>query len=568
MKALEEILSEIPKYYHNSKVVFRGAKMTLSEYIEHALIPMNPNASSKDIVSLIKNKYLPVLKPDEKMSYIENFIQNKKNDNTFISQTTNGMNTEEYLLSTAYEHMDDEFNVTLGGVKRTLQSWYESFTKKNVDEEIKNIIECGTELGELDDDILKSLVSSKYNFACTMLSKCRECAISSSDLMIDGEVISIYDYFHQQYELQIAILDQKIQECQSFLSGLSNDLLDSKMNGVDMSLREYVISIIPTVMTNDRKVVFNSIEYNAKDYVRKIIEDQKKYLSEIEIEVNRGYEQPSLIDVIKVDKDNQATSEFTIPATDEEVEAMVGTSEKLDKPAEIEFRTNISLIGESIYNCSTEIDLEAKINQLRDIESRATMMGLSNIVIEMIRYCWELSNYKKQELVKVSANKDDLVECMEDGLIAINDVIKHTENQSDLDRCYYELNRYFEQIEKGRVADFTIKDKINATNSRLTQKSLVVSLEQDNNLSNNRMVSSEIEYDLMIIKNHIKSMEYESDIKYQTAYQISLQNEIETLENKLKEYSQANVIDLNTYKKFSDELAKLTEQSNRKGKVV
>lgn len=577
MSSVEEILSEIPKQYHNSRLKYKDVELTLAEFIEHYLVPTNPNVSTSVMVDRIKNRYLKILNPDEKYTKIVNYIKERKENGTFVNSINNNFNVEEYMLTTMYEHMDNNGNITLAGTTKSLDEWYSTITtnsnitydEKDVRELVTDIISKYLDSDMFMEEVLLSQVTSKYNFGCTVLQKCIDSSISATEVSIDGIELSIEDYIVNEYKRQFALLDQKIQECQLFLRGVPEELLLSKMNGVDSTLLDYIISVIPIKMTNDRKVVYNNVEYNAKDYVRKIVDDQKAYLESIDNEINRAYEKPEILDEIVIDAANhEITTQLTIPVNDGEIESLQKPSQVLNNSREYEFRKNISLIESAIYNSHSEKDLEGKVNQLRDIESRAKMMGLSPLVNAMIAHCWDLAEAKEQELVKVAHNKVDLAECVEDALIGINSDIKHTEDMTELAISNYKLNKFMEQFCNGNIVEFTIKDKVKNTINNVNRRSLVVSLSQDDSLVKNRSIESEIEYYIMQYKNSLLAKEYESDVKYQTAYEITLQKEKEDLDQLLTSALNSGKIDENKFHQYSEEIARLSYKKNGMGKAA
>ena len=571
MNIVDEVLSTIPKHYLNSELKYSGNVMTLSEFITNVLVPSNPNAPAKAIADKVKSRYIPMLRPDDKYMFISAYIEARKNDGTFVAKVNDNFDVEEYLLTTVYENMDENHDITLGGKTRNIDDLYSTITtnsniffdKKDVEETVDYYIRAYLDNGDLDPEVLTSMVDAKYNLGCTIKQYCIDNAVNPYEVTYDGETRYITDFIKIAHDKQLSAIDSKIQECQRLLSGVREDVLESKLNGfVDKTTREYIIEVIPTMMTNKNTVVFNKTEHNLKEYITSIIDKQTAYLDELEAKNNRVNENPDLLNDIVISPDRQATSEIIIPLNEDEVNVLTN-NEKAFTPEE-QFRTDLTKLKSAIYRSRTEHDLEGKINQLRDIESRSSMIGLSDYISQMISSCWDLANAKKQELVKISANTQELAEIMDDELKAIHDKVRRTDSVEELNSLELRLNKYDEMITSKKVTDISVRDSVKDIHKLISARRTVLGLTQEDNIVNNKMVKYDIEAELIRMKNTNRSMEYETDLRVSTAYEISLQNDVAVINQKIETAHTNGAINDNEYNEFIEILNSL-EKNKEKG---
>ncbi len=374
-------------------------------------------------------------------------------------------------------------------------------------------------------------------------------------------------------EYHPATLADKAELCASLSEFLSDEVLDSTMDGMSISVRSYINEVLPTIMVNATDIVIGGKNVSVDTVVSKIDERQREIIAEQkqrEIEerlerFNRTGENPSLLSEIQValaaDDSLAITTNIPVVAssklTDEEIAALSFLKgDTLYSDPKAFYKKSLDNLRESINSTNTAHDLESKSSEFNWLVSNMdpTIAALYSVLISSIA---ELVVKKRNDIIKIDNNKEEYGDSLIDRITAVSKRIRTLDNVDGFSEVNSELHFLEnEMIEKG-ITDASVwqvlkdakdKHKKYATRFNLTS--------EDFELEKNSIIGS-INDKLSIIRRNLVALSSVTDERDIQRINIDIDVKSDAIASELAEGLKDKKISEADAKKVNDELAAL-----------
>ncbi len=468
------------------------------------------DATLEIFVKELNESVLPKLQEkakDKKEDYIVEFIKSQKN---FVAQITMGgeiVKTRDFLIS-KLPFMDDDFLITIGPHKKTLEEVYHTFLNNH--EEKLSIIDkmelCADFTRYIDEELLNSY---REDANCTFREYIEEIVpsimTSITEVSLRGNTWKVEDFIAERIEEQKQVL---------------------------------------------------------------LEQTKKQELEQLE-KLNRTGENPGLVTEIKLELSGgklEATGEIPIVSssllTEAEIEALTHLPFDQNNDYEYISKRLLSALKDTIQKTTNEHDLKTKEEEVKRIVSE---MGTS-ISLELqtlIDSIFELITKKRNDMIRIEGNKEDYGEAIIDELKAIQGTIKLADNIDSYSMIKVKLNRIFSEINEKGIRDSMVMDTLYETEKRLhrafwkyyytmedfdLKKNAVIGLIND---SLSVIKNNEIRLSSTIEERERQNIMIETDVKRDVIYnafeearkeKILTEAEIEQITNELEENKYAKIV--------------------------
>lgn len=515
LSIIKEVEEKLDKDLLNGTFAHNGSSIPFKEFLETKFISfVKDNANVDRLIDFINNKFAPlvVIKDidKEKKAFIESFIENRFGYQKLIQVSENEyMNVTEALLSKV-PFMDDNFLITIGPKKTTIEEFY------------------------------MTILNNRYK-APTIADKYEIC-----------------EYYGEQ-------LDDKV--------------LDSIMDGMNITVRDYLTSVLPTQMVNATDIVIDGEHISIVDAIEKINahqmsiieEEEKRVREELEEKFNRTGENPSLLSEITVElnKENnlEVTAEIPIVASNQFTEEEVASLSSLDVANvgldPVTHYVNIlSSLKESIVKTNSLHDLETKEATFKEIANEALAANLGLYVQTIITSTEELITEVRNSIIKLEGNKEDYIDALQGASFQIKNEISVAQSTDELSAIYGEITRLrLDSAKKGIHGvqyEATMENLENYFNS-VRAKSDFKMVPED--VKRNKAIAdvNNLFMDLRIKQRNLESASLERD---RQNINIAISVKQEQIMRALNAFVKERLITEQEYQSYSEQLGVLDRQFN------
>lgn len=293
-------------------------------------------------------------------------------------------------------------------------------------------------------------------------------------------------------------IEDKKELCQNLTEYVDDLILDSVMDGMKITVREYITTVIPELMKSATTVeyVYHDEKGNedikvlpVETVITEILDHQAKYLYEQsekerltkEAENNKQSDNPNLVGeisvAIKENNDLEITTEIPIVTssllTDEETSSLLSNYKKIDELTDEEFYSmELNNIKEAIDKTTSIHDLDAKEILFKSVSEEAISKNLGLQIQVLIDSITELIVIKRNNIIKVSNNEDEYTDVI---LGRINEMMSEMNGFSTLDEyssLYGRAIALYEEVNKKDIKDMQLVSSFQLLFNRISERRL------------------------------------------------------------------------------------------------
>ena len=284
-------------------------------------------------------------------------------------------------------------------------------------------------------------------------------------------------------------IEEKAELCVDMLNYIDKEILDSIVDGMNITVREYISTIIPTKMNSATTVEMNGEVIELSDLVKQIIDHQAKMLieheekqkEELENKYNKTGDNPGLVSEIQVKlaEDNSLTVTAEIPVvtssllTNEEKKSLLNNYSRRENITDEEyFHSELNKIKSSIDYTTTLQDLDAKEKFFLRVQEEARAKVSSSRLEALISSIEELITKRRNNIIKVNGNQEEYTDILFSEINAMKDELSKAASLDDFSVLYGKaLDRYEEILNKG-IKDIQLKGDFQLLLENISEKRL------------------------------------------------------------------------------------------------
>lgn len=171
---------------------------------------ITPNSNVNVLYQKLVERALPQVRVDKKMNAIENFIINNE-------EIQKDIELVEYFKTSLYKKMNDEYKVVFAEKEYSLDEYYSLIMKNRLETEkaknkpIEYAIDSVFEFVEEDLDKVNELGITNRELRENLIQEVKSKMVSSNELEINGEIISIEDYICDQYTIYLELAERNLE---------------------------------------------------------------------------------------------------------------------------------------------------------------------------------------------------------------------------------------------------------------------------------------------------------------------------------------------------------------------
>lgn len=285
-------------------------------------------------------------------------------------------------------------------------------------------------------------------------------ALANDDFLIPigDEFKTIYEvYENLKNNKYVELTDQdKIEICEYLLNGIDDSIRKSIIEEMNMTVEDYIISQLPKMMINTTEIEVSGEKVEITEVVKRIVDLQYTRLINIEEELNRTKENPSLVTEIYVEMDKadalEATLDIPIVLSDEEINSFDIGSDFSNQ--EQYYIKQVRRLIDAIKNVSNKDSLENLINELEKLNEVIKAKSLSPYINDLINVAYQdVIPVKERELFKFKNNSEDYIDATMGRIHKLREKVVLYETETELLEIETELEKLDYEIGKRMLSD-------------------------------------------------------------------------------------------------------------------
>lgn len=443
-------------------------------------------------------------------------------------------------------------------------------------------------------DYVDAFLASREDLVATVriseteLVSTRDYLISKIPFMDENFLVTVGPNKKTLYEVYMMLLNNeyhpatlkdKEELCIDLSSFLTDEVMDSIMDGMSITVRSYITEVLPTIMVNATDIVIGGKNVGVDEVVARInerqmeiIEEQRQREIEERLEMfNRTSENPSLlgeIQVAMVDDDNlEITTSIPLVSSsqlsDEEVQALSHLAgDELYSNPESYYRVSLNNLKESIEHTNNAHDLEAKAGEFNALVSSMdpNIAGNFGLLIESIA---ELVVQKRNVIIKVDNNKDEYSESLIDRLTALSKMIRTLDNVDDFTSLMESLHFLENEIIEKGITDASVWQVLKDAKMKLDRYRTRFNLNREEYDRDKSSVMSSINDKISTIRRNIFLLSQVTDEREAQRLNIDIDVKKDAITSELAEALKDKVISEETAKMVSAQVSALLEKNTK-----
>lgn len=358
-------------------------------------------------------------------------------------------------------------------------------------------------------------------------------------------------------EYHAPTLEDKAELCFNMASYLEPEILASIVDGMDISVADYITRVLPTKMDTISTVSINGKSEEISEFIqkianhqRKLIEDnEEKAIQERENEYNKTGDNPGLVSEIQVrlteGRGLEITAEIPIVTSsllsESEEESLLANYSKRESVTKDDYYIClINKLKETIGETNNSHDLNTKMNFfdqiLEELEKENNSEELSKKIEPYIKSLNKLIADKQKNLIKVSGNLDEYIDVLFSEINLMNDEMSNFTTLDEYSLLYGKaVERYEDTLKKG-IKDIQLKSEFHLLFKRINEKRLNLEMTMGYQSSEVERVKIMLNELIMNIQTDVLRIEHDSNnLGNLTGISIRLESEIERAKNQVEE---------------------------------
>lgn len=429
------IENRLPTEYHNATITVQNEEMPLFSFLEN-IFPrfFKEDANPDNLIDYIKN--------NENISRLIKFDKpNIQKGDEFYTQKV-----DEYIASNPY---------------------------------FKDIIQTGPR----EEDII-SVRNHLIEYAQKFMDE-------NGELDYIGKKISFDDLYIKllNNEYRMPTIEEKAELCIDMTRYIDLAILDSIVDGMDITVRDYICTVLPTKMISATEVELNSEVFDLDEFVTRIVNHQAKMIEtekakkqqELEDIYNKTGDNPGLVSEIQVrlkgDNNLEITAEIPVVTSslvsEEEKTSLLSNYREKEVVTDEEYYTReLNSVKLAIEKTTTSHDLNSKEKFFKTIAEEALSKELSSQIKVLIESIDELITLKRNNIIKITNNQEEYVDVLFSEINTMTTELNGFTSLDEYSNIYGKaLERYQDVLEKG-ISDIQLRSAFQILFNRINEKRL------------------------------------------------------------------------------------------------
>lgn len=275
----------------------------------------------------------------------------------------------------------------------------------------------------------------------------------------------------------------------SYIERMNEEILTSTLDGMNITVRDYLANILPTKMDSIDTVLIGEESISLEEFVTHIVKHQVALLEEEkekkekakEDEYNKTGDNPGLVSEIQVRLKENDSLEITaeIPVvtssllTNEERDSLLNNYSKKESVTDEEhYRSIFNKLKQTINETSNSHDLDSKSKYFDIIVTEARSSATFPELEPYIQSVSELIANKQRSLIKINGNSEEYTDVLFSEINSMNDELNGFTTLDEYSTLFGKaLERYQDAISKG-IKDTQLKGAFKLLFSRINEKRL------------------------------------------------------------------------------------------------
>lgn len=286
-------------------------------------------------------------------------------------------------------------------------------------------------------------------------------------------------------------LEGKIETCEYYADRIDERIASSILDGMNITVREYIIKVLPTKMDTEISVNFGDKSIELGEFIKEIvdhqvevIESQKRDLEKAkEDEYNKTGDNPGLVSEIQVRMNEDSVPKVTaeIPVikssllTEEEVSSQLANLAKTEAITTDEYYRNaLNKLKEAADGTNTTHDLEAVAKYFDLIVEDAKKSEVYEDLKPYIESVSTLIASKQRNLIKINGNSEEYADVLFSEINAMNDDLNGFTTLDEYSTLYGKaLDIFSDSLSKG-IKDVQLKNAFDLLFERINERRLIL----------------------------------------------------------------------------------------------
>lgn len=355
-------------------------------------------------------------------------------------------------------------------------------------------------------------------------------------------------------------LEGKIESCEYYVSRIDETIAESILDGMNITVREYIVKVLPTKMDTEYSVNFGEKSIDLNDFIKEIVDHQAEVLETQkreqvqarEDEYNKTSDSPGLVSEIQIrlneDSVPQITAEIPVVKssllTEEEKNSQLANLRKNELVTEDEYyRSELNRIKQTIDGTTTIHDLESVTKYFDSIVEDAKHSEAYEEINTYITSVSELIASKQRNLIKVNGNSEEYADVLFSEINSMTDELNGFTTLDEYSTLYGKaLERFSDALSKG-IKDIQLRSAFTLLFNRINEKRLI--LEATIGYQSPEVERAKVELNELIsnIKQDVLTIEHDANnLGSLAGTEVRLNSYIETAYKKVEDAYNANLL--------------------------
>lgn len=536
LSIIMEVEKQLPDYLLNGTYIHNGTSITFKEFLESIFINfVKPEANVANLVDYINSNLISKIEIN-KENINENIEIVLSNGKKIVVKKAD-LKKVEYIENFIANRVD-----------------YTESIRVSEDQYINVLDTLISKIPFMDDDYMITIGPNKKS--------------------LNDFYLTLLDNIYKP-----ATLVDKAEICIFYGSKLDEKVLKSTMDGMNLTVEEYISRILPNQMINATDIVIDgnkisiceAIERISKHQINIIEAEEKRKLEEKENLYNRTSENPGLLSEINLALSENHSLEITaeIPVVtkgklnDEELAAITSLPADIIYTNDEEtYKRFLNDIKSAIKATNNMHDLEDKVAEFKRVAEEALSKNLSTYIQNQILSIDELINEKRNEIIKIESNKEDYIEAIQDRIEELKNQLRKLSTIDDYSIIYGDIVKLEREVYDKCIKDYQLIASLESLieeykGARAKYDFKTTDFESQKSAAIGHI--NDLFSDLRIKSNNLTHMENARDIQN---IAIAINVKREQITNALNDYLKNKSITEIEYKNYKEELEMLIQKCN------
>lgn len=280
--------------------------------------------------------------------------------------------------------------------------------------------------------------------------------------------------------------EDKLELCESFIPAIEEEILNSTIEEMNVTVREYILNVLPNKMVDATNILVSGekesidvvVEQLCNYQIAKLKKEEQKLIEEQEIKYNKTTDNPGLVGLIQIALDDNQKIKVTTEMPeikssnleDDELKSLIDNYAKYDLTDEEYYMKLLNNIKLAIDNSTNEHDLASKEKKFNKLKQEIETKKFSNQINVLIESIEETIIKKRNSIIKISNNQEDYIDLLFFGINKMKQDIGSYTTPDEFSKSTGELTALNLDIYNKGINDIKLESDIHILNNMLVGK--------------------------------------------------------------------------------------------------